>query len=295
MTQAFQDVVTLTNGESVCKILPALGGSLAEWSVGGQAMLRTASQSAIARGELLGLSSFPLVPYSNRIANAQFEWEHEPRQLTPNFAPEPHAIHGTGWKRNWQITAQTNEHVTLSYAQGVGADWPWAFTAEQTICLGIASLTLSLRARNDANIAVPLAFGHHPYFDQAGASLQFDAATVWMNGADALPTHEVIPDDIFDFNSAAPVMGRRIDNCYTGWDGKAHIRWDGRPHALTIIASPSLPAAVVYVADDDGAFCFEPVPHINNALHLPAHTPTMPIIEPGAWFEAEISFKAVKT
>jgi galactose mutarotase-like enzyme len=37
-------------------------------------MLRTASAEAIAAHDPLGMASFPLVPYSNRIADARFGW-----------------------------------------------------------------------------------------------------------------------------------------------------------------------------------------------------------------------------
>jgi galactose mutarotase-like enzyme len=45
----------------------------------------------------------------------------------------------------------------------------------------------------------------------------------------------------------------------------------------------------------DGAdgFCFEPVPHINNALNLVDREPAMPIVAPGKAFNASVRFRAV--
>ena len=76
-----------------------------------------------------------------------------------------------------------------------------------------------------------------------------------------------------------------------GVSGPVQISWVGRPLRLEI--GSNLPAAVVYVPKGGDSFCFEPVPHINNALNLPGHAPAMPIIAPGERFEAEIDFKVV--
>ena len=51
-------------------------------------------------------------------------------------------------------------------------------------------------------------------------------------------------------------------------------------------------AAVVYVPKGEAFFCFEPVPHIVNALNSPNYRPQMPLVAPGARFESSIQFKA---
>jgi len=283
----------LTSVAGRCVVYPLLGGSLGSWSVEGQDMLHAASADDVAAHDPLRISSFPLVPYSNRIGNARFDWASNWVQLAPNFAPEPHAIHGAGWKRAWEVISQGAGEITLGYRHLADANWPWAFTAEQTMSLTETALTLTLRTRNDHGAPVPLAFGHHPYFDAAGAYLKFSAQGVWMSGADALPTEIAVPTGDFDFLSGAAVDGRAVDHCYTGWAGSTRINWAGRRYALELTASPTLPAAVIYIPKGGDAFCFEPVPHINNALNLPGHEPAMPVIAPGAWFEAKILMRAV--
>ncbi len=277
-------------GTAVCDVYPALGGSIGRWSIGDQAMLRTASAAAIAQGNMLGMASFPLVPYSNRIGHAQFAWGGETITLARNFPPEPHAIHGLGWQRAWLVTAQQEDRLTLTLQCAAGPDWPWPFSAEQQIILGADRLTLRLSATNEADRPVPLAFGHHPYFDADGATLAFFADRVWMTGDDALPTIAVEPANAFDFAGGAPVQGRAIDHCYAGVTEPAQIGWSGRPLALAVTSD--LPAAIVYIPHHGDAFCVEPVPHINNALNLPGHTPAMPVIAPGETFETVIIFEA---
>lgn len=284
--------ICLENGASRAVLLPEEGGALASWHIGDQPMLRAAVNAPGAVRGPLDMASFPLVPYSNRIDAARFSWDEAERVVTPNFAPEPHAIHGVGWTRPWTVAAHGPDAATLRYTHQPDAHWPWAFTAEQQISVSGTGLWLNLSARNDADRAVPLAFGHHPYFDIDGARLCFDAACVWPNHEGGTPHTPGPPTGLFDFSTAGLVIGRMMDHCFSGWPGVAHIAWDRRPHALRIEATSSLPCVVVYIPDGGEAFCFEPVPHINFALNTRPEAFGVPVVAPGATFEASILFEA---
>ncbi len=286
--------LSILRGRSHCVLYPEMGGGLARWIVDSQDMLRIGQPEAIVANGPLALSSFPLVPFSNRIGKAMFEWAGSHHQLAQNFLPEPHAIHGVGWQMPWTIATRTDASITLSLFYAGGERWPWPFEAVQIISVTEDTLSLELSARNLAAEAVPLAFGHHPYFDQAGASLQFQAERIWMSGTDGLPTVVTTPKDGFDFSSPRPVKNQEIDHCYAGWFGSATIKWQDRPYALEINASPALKTAVLYIPKDGDAFCFEPVPNINNALNLVGHEPSMPVIAPGEIFKATIFMQAIK-
>jgi aldose 1-epimerase len=286
------ELVSIRVGDSICTLCPALGGSIIGWSINNQEMLRHADAAAIASGEPLSLASFPLVPFSNRIGYARFTWEGRQIEIARNFAPEPHAIHGVGWKDAWEIVDKGDRHIVLHLHHEADARWPWSFAATQSYHLENGSLTIKLSAANLANEPAPLAFGHHPYFDQEHASLSFVASGVLMNGVDALPTDEVSPEGQFDFRGGGDVHGRDIDHCYAGWDGRARISWAGRPLALEITAD--MKAAVVYIPKDGSAFCFEPVPHINNAINRPQDLPNMRTISPGASLTNTICLTATK-
>jgi aldose 1-epimerase len=286
-------MLSIGRGDATCTIHPALGGSLGSWTVAGQDMLRAAGAVAIAGGNPLDLATFPLVPYSNRIGHGRFDWSGQTVQLKKNFAPELHALHGVGWQRAWSVADWSDDAVTLVLSHATDENWPWPFAAEQRINVGERCLTLALSVRNLADQAVPLACGHHPYFDAAGATLMFAADEVWANGDDALPTKPHTPNFLFDFRNGAPVEGRNIDHCYAGVLGVARIGWADRALALEIASSPQLGAAVVYIPKGGDAFCFEPVPHINNALNLLGAKPAMPVIAAGEAFETVITMTAI--
>ena len=287
------DILTLSHGTGRCDLIPSLGGSIAAWTVNGQEMMRSASDFSIATNDPFGMASFPLVPYSNRIGNGRFEWDGKRYALARNFPPEPHTIHGVGFERPWQVRARAADSVTLALYHRPGASWPFAFEAQQRVTLSDGALAIEMSAVNLADRAVPLAFGHHPYFPRGGAVLKFRAQGVWLVGDDGLPSLLVKPFDKFDYSNATSVARGEIDHCFVGWDRMAEIAWPDRRLALEITASEALPCAVVCIRSDIGGFCFEPVPHNNDALNRQGRDYAMPVIAPGKAFTASIVFRAV--
>jgi aldose 1-epimerase len=287
-------VINLTHGAARCEILPQVGGSIGSWLVSGQEMLRSASEAGIAARDPYATAGFPLVPYSNRIGHGSFEWRGKRMTLARNFLPEPHAIHGVGFERPWQVQARDSHSALLRLTHRPDAGWPWAFDARQRFTLTDDLLILELAAVNLESQPVPLAFGHHPYFPRAGARLTFHAHGVWQADADGLPCELLKPSGQFDFSKGLSIENADIDHCFTGWNGVAVIEWPGRAQVLGISASRELSNAVVYIRRGLDAFCFEPVAHVNNALNLGELESAMPVIAPGESFESSIRFRAIR-
>ena len=239
-------------------------------------MLRTASADALAAHDPLGMASFPLVPFSNRIADARFDWAGQTHAITPNFAPEPHAIHGIGWTSQWSVREAGDQRVVLTLDHGGDARWPFAFAAEQCIELTADTLTVTLTARNEEAFDAPLACGHHPYFPAAGARLRFAAEQRWPPDARMLPGD---PLEIADRQVDFAVAERTLDCAFSGWDGVASVIW---PDAALRIES-EVDHAVVYTPAGAPHFCFEPVAHLPNTLGVSvapgsSHRATMRLI-----------------
>ncbi len=286
------DIITISDQGSHCAISPQQGGSIISWTVNGQEMMRESDAVAIASNDPLRFASFPLIPYSNRIDHGSFEWNGQVMQAKPNFPPEAHSIHGVGWKREWAVRAATNNMCEMIMEHQADEDWPWDFSASQRFTLAAGGLHMTLSATNLSQEPRPLAFGHHPYFDADGASLQFKAASVLMNAPDGLPLEAAFPAGPYDFHSGGVIAGRDVDHCYGTWDGKAGISWKGRPLGLDITSDQ--PAVVVFIPQGGNAFCFEPVPHVNNALNRPDLFPAMPIIPPGQAFTSTTVFQTIR-
>ena len=280
-----RELLTLASGDSICTIAPSNGGSLASWQVGGQPMLRTAAPDS----DVLGSASFPLVPYSNRVGHARFSWNGRTIMLPPHPAAMPHAHHGVGWITEWTPENIRPDSVTLTLHHHGDDHWPWPFMARQRVKISADRLELGLSVTNLADEAAPLAFGHHPFFDSDGARLKFKADHYYPTDADNLPTQPCTPADDFDFSTSRDVAGCVIDTVYGKWNGVARIDWQNRERALEMRSS--LPHAVLYTPPGEDYFCFEPVPHVTNALNRADGD--MPIVEPSKSLETWIEMRAV--
>ena len=98
--------------------------------------------------------------------------------------------------------------------------------------------------------------------------LRFDAAQVWLNGANSLPSEPMPVPPAWDHSGGQPVGGASLDNCYIGWDGVAHIvpRASDRPR-LRIEADALFRHLIVYTPPGQDFFCVEPVSHVNDAIN----------------------------
>ncbi len=282
--------LTLTAGSSRLTLVPAAGGAVMGWRICDQPMFYETGIAAAAGWDPLATACFPLVPYSNRIGGGGFLWDGAAQKLRPNRPGFAHALHGVGWLREWAVTECCDAFAAVQYHHDSDADWPWPFLAEQRFALSPDGLTIDLAVTNLGAADAPLAIGIHPYFCAAGAHLQFAAEQIWQAGADQLPVRAVPPDPTNDFAAGRAVANTRLDNGYDSWDGCAAIWWDDRPMRLNIRSD--MPCAVVYTPADAGFFCFEPVPHSNNALNLGKAGFAMPVAGPAETITARVAFEA---
>ena len=112
-------------------------------------MLRPTAASALAAGDVRNFASYPLVPFSNRIANATLHWRGTQYPLPRYLAGHPHAIHGNGWQRTWDVVEHAPPRATLELVhdalQARKLEWPFPYRARQTFVLTESALALSGR------------------------------------------------------------------------------------------------------------------------------------------------------
>ena len=257
-------------------------------------ILRPATEDEMERGDAEFLSGFPLVPYSNRIADAAFCWDDRQIRLRRNRADEDHALHGTGWTRPWQVTDLTADTVLLALRHVGDQDWPWAFAASQAIRLTPDGLHIDLTVTNLEHAPVPLASGYHPYFSADDARVQLSADRVWQADERNLPHHAHIPEGMHDLGQGWAFADLILDNCYQGVRWPATVAWPSRGLAVEVTASPGWDHAVVYANTATRSLCIEPVAHVSNALADPERAHTFPVVGPGESVSREIAIRIVQ-
>ncbi len=258
--------MVLRAGDAALTLCPATGGAIARYRWREHDILRPASDAAIRDQLVRQMGCYPLLPYSNRIGHARVEVDGVVHELRANFAPEPHAVHGFAWQRQWQVAAHDAHSARLELQHTPDADWPFACDAAQTIALSDDQCTVGLSVTNRDSRIMPAGLGFHPYFTlQEHTTLTTQWNSMWTMNEEKLPTTLVnIPPEA-DFARARAVAGWQVDHCFAGWSRDAVL--DYQTHRVHITASENCDHVVCYVPSDGRAFiAIEPATHANNAL-----------------------------
>lgn len=158
--------LTLRCATLVCELKPELGSCIAGlWSNGISVVQSTAADQLESVRQS---GSFPLVPYSNRIARALLNWHGQGYPLHKNWQLDPHSIHGVGWDRPWAVVSHDAASAQLVLRHPGDASWPFAFEATQNIARSVNSFHLNLGICNLEEYAAS------PGLDAPVADLQVD-------------------------------------------------------------------------------------------------------------------------
>jgi aldose 1-epimerase len=271
--------VTLANAQLRLNVAPQLGGGITrfDWrSEGGLVPVFRRCRQVSANTDANELACYPLLPYSNRIAGAQFSVGGRTYDVPCNRAAEPLPIHGDGWLAQWTIAQADAESVRLTFEHRDGK--PYAYRASQTYALDGATLIVTMEIENTGRDTLPFGLGIHPFLVRDGdTQLSAAAAGLWLPGDDWLPVRHVAVPPAWQFGVAYPLPDTLVNHAFTGWSGQATVVWPKRRLSLTVASNTDY--YVLYTPRGKDFFCFEPVDHPINALNLPdgpaAHGMTM--------------------
>ncbi|MCW1404004.1 aldose 1-epimerase [Novosphingobium sp. MW5] len=270
-------------------VAPERGGSILAFDWRGQPLLRASSGAGI-----LDVASFPLVPFSNRIADGRFTWGERNLALEPNF-PEVdprNLIHGFGWLSEWQMLNSGERELHLEHLYSAG-EWPWSYGAELVYALDEEGLSARLSLTNLSDKPMPAGLGFHPYFPQTGSTRYLGLHWgEWRSDASAMPIELDLRESPTDWWHGAAVATRAVDTVYTGREGGLEILWPERDLALRISLSDNLSATCVYVPQNLGWFCVEPVSHMTDAINRPDAPDQMASLPPGETMVVEMRLQA---
>lgn len=263
--------ITLENATLRLVVNPAIGGSVVRWDAltehGPLALMRPGSDDEQDPNRL---GMYPLVPWSNRISAGGFAWRESHHVLEANHADEPLPIHGDGWQRPWHVEAHTAHALRLVLRSREQP--PFDYRATLTYRLVERSLEVELVVTHLGETPAPYGLGLHPWFPRSADTRIVAAADgVREVDEDQLPRtwrkHEA--HDAWNFSRGQSLPDERIDNLFTGWDGKARLEWPERGVAVEISTAPGLSRHLIFSPGKHADFfCFEPVSHEVDAHHF---------------------------
>ncbi len=272
--------IELVKGDLTLELDPAAGGSVSKLCYGDLDILRPAPPRCGPAFDPLQYAAFPMVPFVGRIHNGVFSVDGQTIRLHPNLPPEPHAIHGHGWKTAWKIEAQTDHTVTLVHVHEADA-WPWDYTSRQHFRLEDDALEVEIELINSGETPMPAGLGWHPYFHRKDAELTVATTHEWTPDEDS---GDNVPKAISDESSlanGARVEDLKLDTAFSVSNPQIRIQWP--THSVTLISDPVFGHATVYVPPGQDYFCAEPISHAPNAVNssLPASVTGARWLEPG--------------
>lgn len=283
-------LLSLQAGRLAVDLAPQAGGSIARFAVtgGGRAagdVLRPATEAALASGTGKDAACYPLVPFSNRIANGRLVYDGEEFVLATNWRGVHHPMHGDGWSHAWEVIGRDAHSAELVYQHDGRSGWPFRYRARQVFTLDETGLAIGMSIENLEDRDVPAGLGLHPYFPRDGETeLTCRLRGVWRTDAEVLPLEHMPLPSAWDFSKGRRVEDLGLDHCFDGWDGHATVIWPHRDLRLELSATEAFRHLVIYVPDGQTFFCVEPVSHANGAVGRTR-------LAAGATLSGEIAFR----
>ena len=261
--------LVLRTGADTLTIDAGVGARFASLNVGGHEVLVTEGAGPIWWG------CYPMVPFAGRIRDGSFTFAGRVHQLERNMSP--HAIHGTVFDRPWRVVSHGVDRATLAVDLGPG--WPFAGRVTHEISLQPGSLDATLTLEADEEM--PAWLGWHPWFRRrvgdAAVELEFDASSMYVRGADGLPT-----------GARSRPGPRPWDDAFAGVRAPPRLRW---PDVLELEITSTAGVWVVFDERDEGV-CVEPQTAPPDAINLAeAQGTEPPSAAPGRGLSASMAFR----
>jgi galactose mutarotase-like enzyme len=162
--------------------------------------------------------------------------------------------------------------------------FPFPHRVEIEATLVGAELTIATTVTPSGEVAVPIAFGFHPYLCLPGVSraeweLEAPVSERLPLDGRQLPTGEREPAAI----EAGPLGSRTYDDAFLAPPGGAPFALSGGDRRIELRMGEGYPFAQVYAPADTDAVAIEPMTAPTNALVTGAD---LPLVEPGGSFAA---------
>jgi aldose 1-epimerase len=230
------------------------------------------------RGAATGI---PLLhPWANRLSSRRIGGlDHDTVDPSSSLVPVDQkglAIHGlrtvdAGWRVTAQGADSERAHVTARLDFPVdgelGAAFPFAHVIEVTMALSADTLSVTTALTATGDVAVPISFGWHPYFQlpdvpRAAWEIALPVRCRAILDDHGLPTGREEAVEI----PIAPLAARTYDDLYLLRGARPHFALRGGGWEVEVSFGQGYPVAQVYAPSDHDTIAFEPMTAPTNAL-----------------------------
>ncbi|MCO8170855.1 aldose 1-epimerase [Pseudomonas sp. 21LCFQ02] len=236
---------------------------------------------------------YPLIPYSNRIADATLNFAGERHTLPVHPDAMPHTLHGVSHTLAWTVESASDTTAVLSL-QYSGAHWPWPIRAEQHFELRGAELAIKLVLINNGATPMPGGMGLHPYLNAyPQMQVAFNSQRQWAITPDYLASGAFTQGQERRSITPQDWATQTWADYLSQWGGEASVSYP--QGQLSIKAGSELDHLVVFGPAGVDYLCLEPVSHLANGFNLAerlGHESTgTQVITPGENFSSQVCFQ----
>lgn len=172
----------------------------------------------------------PLIPFPNRLAHGEYDFDGQHYQLPINEPERDNAIHGFGMNYYWTLEKLTESSVTLSWRVPLMPGYPFSLIVFMIYTLDDNGLHISCDAHNHGTGPAPWALALHPWFANgedahgdaidavtARCSLEIPANVHVLANENLIPTGtEPVDGTKFDFRKERLLNEQPYDDALTG-------------------------------------------------------------------------------
>ena len=279
------------------EILPEKGGRITRYCLKNKdktfELLNPLKSSLLNKEDTLQNTSFPLIPFSNRINKGFFTFRKKKIKLPLNFHPEPHAIHGHGWEMKWNVIEVKDNFAILEY-EYFSDEWLFPYLARQIFELDEFNLTITIQIKNIGKFDMPAGLGLHPYFVRTPNSIvTAETKKMWINDSENIPILlKKVPETKL-LSNGLHINKNELDNLFTGWDHKVTISWPEWKLRLSMETKPPLDYLIIYSPTGEDFFCVEPVSNVTDGFNMMENNIKghgTKILNPGEEMEGKVFF-----
>lgn len=277
-------------------VITELGATLRELSHEGEPMIAGFAEDASP----VGCQGQQLLPWPNRIRDGRWVWEGAEQQLAITEPDRHNALHGLASWVPWTTTNQSDDSLTQAVTVYPQPGWPGIVEAEITHTLGADGLTVSVRARNAGEDAIPFGYAAHPYLT-AGGTVPETTVVVPAERYLVVEPERLLPIELAavdswpeDLRAPAPLGEKSLDTAYTGLatkDGGWEATVSHGSRTVVLWAEEAFGWIQVYTQGDDGV-AVEPMTCGPDAFNPgPTHDDVI-VLGPGEEFQASWGLRA---
>ncbi len=242
----------------------------------GADILRQPNYEALDNPYLYGM---PILFPVNRISGGSFSFDGRTYRFPVNESKTGCALHGSLHESAFDVTEQSENHITCLYSSPQTKDFPHEFEVELAYTLTESTLKQRTTVRNRSDTNMPVFLGFHTTFNvpfvkggnAEDVRILAELGDFFERDENYLPTGTILPEDTVTeaFRRGGYIPNEKLSRHYKA-NGKGALSLADMRHGIKLEYrnSENLPFRLIY-SEGSGFICLEPQTCLANAANSP--------------------------